>query len=340
MIEIQESLRGALVGKRFIDLFAGIGSFRYALESFGAKCVFGSEIDKACLNIYEKNHGDRPSGDITKIPTDDVPDHDILCAGHPCQSFSISGKQMGFKDERGVLFWEIHRIAKAKRPEIIILENVRNLETHDKRRTMRIISNSLEEIGYRVRSKVLNASNYGVPQSRERTFTVCVRNDVNPRTEYEFPKPTFEDIRLLDILVPPEEASKFEIDFLKFRGAITYDVDPPKFSAAKCPIRIGQINSGRQGERVYHPDGHSITLSSGGGGIGAKTGLYKVGNVVRRLTPKECARLTGLPEDFIMHDSPNQCYAQFGNSVVVDVVQRVVEELTKQGFLGSMEGAS
>jgi DNA (cytosine-5)-methyltransferase 1 len=334
MIEIPKNLSRALSGDTFVDLFAGIGSFRYALQSFGAKCVLSSEIDRACLDVYEKNHGERPSGDITKIPTDDVPDHDILCAGHPCQSFSISGKQRGFEDERGVLFWEIHRIAKEKRPKIILLENVRNLETHDKKRTMKTIRNSLVEIGYRVRSKVLNSSNYGVPQSRERTFTVCVRDDVNLGTEYEFPEPTFEDVRLRDILVPPEEAREYEIDFRKFEHQIVFDREPPKISAAKSPFRIGQINSGRQGERVYHPDGHAITLSSGGGGIGAKTGLYRVGDVVRRLTPRECARLTGLPEEFAMHESPNQCYVQFGNSVVVDVVQRIVEELVRQGFVG------
>jgi DNA (cytosine-5)-methyltransferase 1 len=336
MITVPKKMIKSLSNTTFSDLFCGIGAFRYALESFGGKCVFSSDINEQCQDIYEVNHGDRPSGDITKIPADDVPTHDVLCAGFPCQPFSISGKQQGFKDDKGVLFWEIHRISKVKRPKILLLENVRNLATHDEMRTITIIKNSLKEMGYRVFLSVLNSSEFGVPQHRERTFIVCLLDDVFHGATYVFPKPTMEDIRLHDIMVSPERARPYEIAHENFIRNIDLGIFPPHMGPVTKPIRIGEINKGRQGERVYHDGGPSITLSSGGGGVGAKTGLYLTNGVIRRLTPRECARLTGFPENFIMHESINQCHTQFGNSIVVDVLQRIIESLIEQQFLGDM----
>ena len=147
---------------KFVDLFAGIGGFRVALETFGGKCVFSSEWDTNSQHTYVQNHGDLPSGDITKISEEDIPDHDILCGGFPCQAFSISGKQRGFADSRGTLFYDVARIAKHKQPKVLFLENVRNLARHDGGKTLEVIQNTLAEIGYDVFTKVLKSSDFGV----------------------------------------------------------------------------------------------------------------------------------------------------------------------------------
>lgn len=181
-------LERTLDGFTFIDLFAGIGGFRLALESLGATCVFSSEIDKRAQETYLKNFGELPSGDITKVEAEDIPEHDILCAGFPCQAFSIAGARKGFQDARGTLFFEVLRIAQAKRPKVLFLENVRHLTTHDNGRTMGIITDSLHELGYDVHAKVLSAKDYGVPQKRERIYIVCFRRDLEVDT-FSFPEP-------------------------------------------------------------------------------------------------------------------------------------------------------
>jgi len=314
VIEVNDD---TLAGKTFIDLFAGLGGFRYALESFGGRCVFSSEWDKHCQEVYHKNHGDRPEGDITKIAASSIPRHDILCAGFPCQPFSISGNMMGFKDPRGTMFDEICRIAQHHRTPTLLLENVGNLETHDNGDTFKVIKSKLNALGYDVQSGVLDSSLFGVPQHRERIYFVCTLDSQAPL----LPSPPRKEIFLRDVLVCPEEAKPYEIDVKSFDG---YELDDSYKSPSLQPIRIGKIQGGRQGERIYHANGHAITLSSGGGGIGAKTGMYLVGDVVRRLTPLECARLLGLPRRFIPASSDSQAYRQFGNSVVVDVIQYII----------------
>ncbi|KEZ23235.1 DNA cytosine methyltransferase [Ureaplasma diversum] len=158
---------------KFIDLFAGIGGFRLGLESNGAKCVFSSEIDEHAIEMYKANFGDNSKCDITSLNPNDIPDFDILCAGFPCQTFSISGKQKGFEDDvRGTLFFDIRRILKAKKPKAFILENVQNLEKHDKGNTLFVMIKTLNELGYSVKYKILNAKDFGVPQNRERIIIV------------------------------------------------------------------------------------------------------------------------------------------------------------------------
>lgn len=312
-----------LSGMNFIDLFAGIGGFHRALGQYGARCVFASEIDQSCQDVYESNYGMRPSGDIMKIDTKDIPSHDILCAGFPCQAFSISGKQRGFEDDRGQLFYEICRICEAHATPYLILENVKNLISHNKGKTIRIIRDMLVKLGYKVYFKLMNAGHYGVPQSRSRVFFFCTRVAL----DFQFPYSEAPRVFLKDILeqdVDPDLA----VDLDKTPHNIS-QVEP---ECELMPIRIGQVNLGRQGERVYHPNGHSITLSSGGGGIGGKTGLYKVGKSIRRLSPRECARLTGFSDDFKLHNSTHQCYRQFGNCLVVNVVTSILEEALEQGF--------
>ena len=160
---------------KYIDLFAGIGGFRYSFDKAGFKCVFSSEINVACQKVYNDNYGDIPAGDITKIHAEDIPDFDVLCGGFPCQPFSICGKKKGFEDTRGTLFFEICRIIERKQPLVVVLENVKHLLDHDNGNTFKIIIEKLHNLGYKTSSKVLNSKDYGVPQSRERIIIVATK---------------------------------------------------------------------------------------------------------------------------------------------------------------------
>ena len=307
---------------KFIDLFAGIGGFRIALEKHGAKCVFTSEWDEPAQITYKENFGDMPHGDITKINEADIPKHDILCAGFPCQAFSISGKQKGFKDARGTLFFDIARIAKHHKPRVLFLENVQNLVKHYHGNTLKIILRILDEIGYDAYCQVLMASHYGVPQARERIYIVAFRKDLGVSYFY-FPKPTYKKIYVKDVL---EDDAK-TMDCIVDRKDIKFwkRDETPQLK----PIQIGQINNGGQGERIYSINGHAITLSAYGGGAAGKTGAYFVNGKIRRLSPRECARVQGFPESFKIPVSKSQAYKQFGNSVAVPVVESVFMQILK-----------
>ena len=308
------------------DMFAGIGAFHKAFQSFGAKIVYACEWDKNASEIYEKNYGLKPDGDITKVNVKNIPSHDILCAGFPCQPFSISGKQSGFDDSRGTLFFEIAKIVQEKHPKIILLENVKNLLNHDGGRTFQVIYQTLTDLDYKVFYQVLNASDFDVPQKRERLFILAIRNDLE-NINFQFPTKRNIKRHLEDILLPNEETDEYVIhrDDIQLSGVTEYNCDKP--------LRIGIVNKGGQGERIYSPKGMSITLSAYGGGVGAKTGLYRINGKVRKLAPRECARLMGFPDDFIIHENKNTAYKQFGNSIVVDVIQSIIEEMVKQRII-------
>ncbi|MBQ3088172.1 MAG: DNA cytosine methyltransferase [Clostridia bacterium] len=316
------SVNKSLLGVKAIDLFSGIGGFHLALSSFGAEIVFASEWDKDAATVYTNNFGLIPQGDITKIDEKTIPDHDILCAGFPCQAFSISGSRKGFNDSRGILFFDVARIAKEKQPKILFLENVKNLEVHDNRKTFEIMKNTLDDIGYDVYSKVLDSAEYGSPQSRKRIYIVCFRKDLGIKN-FEFPTPFQKHKYVKDILCQ-ENADKYVIN----REDIIVSKDDTKMKCDTKPIRIGIVNKGGQGERIYSPKGKGITLSAYGGGVGAKTGLYKIDGKVRKLSPRECARMQGFPDDFKIADKDTVAYKQFGNSVVIDVLQQIVLQIT------------
>ena len=307
---------------KFVDLFAGIGGFRLALESVGGDCVFSSEWDTNSQNTYLQNHGDLPNGDITKIHEDEIPDHDVLCGGFPCQAFSISGKQKGFEDSRGTLFYDVARIAKFKQPKVLFLENVRNLARHDKGRTLEVIKETLDEIGYDVYTKVLKSSDFGVPQARERIYFVAFRKDLKV-LDFEFPKPLVETKVVRDILEKNIDTSDYVINRLDIKMKIR----DPEILDPRSPKQIGIINKGGQGERVYSIDAAGITLSAYGGGAASKTGAYLVDGLVRKLTPRECARMQGFPESFEVHPKKNLAYKQFGDSVSVPVLESVIKEI-------------
>jgi DNA (cytosine-5)-methyltransferase 1 len=308
----------------FIDLFAGIGGFRLALEDSGGTCVFTSEWDANSQDTYLKNFGELPHGDITKIKEKEIPQHDILCAGFPCQAFSISGKRLGFKDVRGTLFFDVARIAKHHKPDILFLENVKNFAKHENGNTLKAILNVLDDIGYKPFYQILKSSDFGLPQARERIYFVAFRKDLGIE-DFEFPKPTSEVKVIKDILEKevPKECYINRPD-IKIYGKNKEVSDPRR------PLQIGTINSGGQGERIYSIHGSGITLSAFGGGAASKTGAYFVDGNVRKLTPRECARLQGFPEEFILPENRNVAYKQFGDSVSVPVLKAIFAEITKK----------
>jgi len=304
---------------KFIDLFSGIGGFHLALEGQGHQCVFASEIDKYARVIYENNFGLKPHGDIKPIKAEDIPAHDILCAGFPCQPFSIAGKQAGLIDTRGSLFLEIVRIAKYHQPKMLLLENVANLQRHDGGRTFEIIKNELQNIGYQVYHKILNSGDFGTPQQRKRIYIVCLRAG-----SYTFPAGDQRPCCVRDIL-EAEGTSSHVIN--KPPEAWVWRNDPviPRNKL----IRIGHCGKGSQAERVYSPLGHSATLCALGGGMGAKTGLYLIDSQVRKLSPREAARLQGYPDTFdFSGQSDAQTYKQLGNSVTVPVISAIASALS------------
>ncbi len=319
MIEIKEK---ALEGMTFIDLFAGLGGFRLSLESLGARCVYSNEWDEPVQKVYAENFGDMPEGDITKVDENTIPTHDILCAGFPCQAFSISGKQRGFEDSRGTLFFDVARIVRAKRPKIVFMENVKNFATHDEGRTLAVVKATMEELGYQFYQKVLNAVDYGVPQKRERIYMICFRNDLNI-SDFSYPKPFELQRHVEDFLLDDENLVKN----LYVERPDTYYNGVVDENYSNKSIRLGTVNKGGQGERIYSTKGIAITLSAYGGGVFAKTGGYMVNGKPRRLHPRECARIMGYPDSYKISKSANQAYKQFGNSVVIDVLQLIAIEI-------------
>lgn len=321
MIKIQTQL---LKSMTFIDLFAGLGGFRLALESLGAKCVYSNEWDISAQKVYAENFGDIPEGDITKVDEKTIPNHDILCAGFPCQAFSISGKQRGFEDSRGTLFFDVARIVKEKKPKIVFMENVKNFASHDNGRTLSVVKATMEELGYTFFYKVLNAVDYGVPQKRERVYMVCFRNDLGI-TSFEYPKPFKLALHVEDFLLKDDDMVKNL--YINRSDMYMNGVVDDKYSNKS--IRLGIVNKGGQGERIYSTKGIAVTLSAYGGGIFAKTGGYLIDGKTRRLHPRECARLMGFPDTYKICPNNNQAYKQFGNSVIIDVLQLIAVEIGK-----------
>lgn len=317
------------MGLKFFDLFAGIGGFRLGMERAGHECIGSCEWDKHARETYKKNFGSYPEYDDAKdLHPQSLPYFDVLCAGFPCQAFSIAGKRLGFEDTRGTIFFEIARIAKEKRPPYLFLENVRGLLSHDKGRTFDTIISTLDEMGYDAEWQVLN-SKYFVPQNRERIFIVGHLRD--RRTRKVFPLGDFDS-----------------------------EIDKQKLT------QIGNIDTKGHNSlwgRVYDPNFIGPSLNANGGGMGAKTGLFAIptltpdrlekrqmgrrfkedgepaftvntqdrhgvydGIKIRKLTPTECERLQGFPDNWTI-GSDTQRYKQCGNAVTVDVVEYIAKEL-------------
>ena len=305
--------------KTFIDLFAGIGGFHVALSKRGLECAFASEIDKAACESYEANFGLKPFGDICQVTNHVIPPHDVLCAGFPCQPFSRSGNLGGFEDVRGRLFYEIIRIAKYHRPQIMLLENVKAILTIDNGNVKREIYSNLEKIGYRVQHAPLNASKFGIPQQRERVYFVAIRR--NSPLSFESPLPLDIETYIKDIILPDSQTESLVVN----RDDIKYDKDKEQPLASR-PIRIGYLNKGGQGERIYSANGHAITLSANGGGVGSRTGLYYVNNKVRRLHIDEAKQVMGFEKSHKVSDGING-YRQLGNAVIPPMIGHVFDSI-------------
>lgn len=294
----------------FIDLFAGIGGIRLGFESVGGKCVFSSEFDKDACITYEANFGEYPSGDITKIEAKSIPDFDILLAGFPCQAFSILGKKMGFADEtRGTLFFDIERILKEKQPKAFMLENVRNLTTHDKGKTFNIIISHLESLGYNVHAKILNALDFGCCQKRERIIIVGFKDPVL----FAFPESSSYRKPLSEIL-ESDVAEKYYVkeNIKQSRLQRLKDKSYPK------PY-ISHENVG--GSVTPHP--YSCALRAGA------SANYILINDERRPTEREMLRIQGFPDTFKIVLPYGKVKHQCGNSVAVPVIQAVATQMIK-----------
>ena len=319
MLVMSHSIMGTF---RFIDLFAGIGGMRIAFEAQGAKCVFSSEWDKFAQITYERNFGEKPYGDITKLDIEQVPDHDILVAGFPCQPFSIAGvskknslgREHGFKDKtQGTLFFDVARIIEAKKPMAFLLENVKNLRSHDKGRTFEVISRTLTELGYDIQVQILDGKFY-VPQHRERIFIVGFRRPIIAEMKpFLFPAPESVPPKLKTIL-EKNVPSKYTLtdglwDYLKKYAE--------KHRAAGNGFGFGLADL----------DSWSRTLSARYYKDGSEILIPQQGKNPRRLTPRECARLQGYPDSFKIPVSDTQAYKQFGNSVVVPLVTAIAKQM-------------
>jgi len=296
---------------RYIDLFCGIGGFRIgatqALEKLGiaSQCVFSSDIDHYARQAYHSNFGDFPVGDITKVQADDVPEHDLLLAGFPCQPFSIIGQSKGFDDTRGTLFFDIARLLKAKRPLAFILENVKQLAGHNQGKTLQTILNTLGELGYHVDYRVLNALDYGLPQKRERIFIVGFQQP----TLFQWPHKHPRYKPLTDIL-ERNVASKF------YASEMIRNKRLSKHHPTETPSIWHENKSGHISSYPF-----SCALRAGA------SHNYLLVNGKRRLTPREMLRLQGFPDSFKISVSDCQTRKQAGNSVAVNIVRLLVESL-------------
>lgn len=339
----------------FIDLFAGIGGIRLPFQQLGGRCVFTSEWDKFAQRTYFANYGEMPDGDITRIAAKDIPDHDILLGGFPCQAFSQAGARQGFNDTRGTMFFEVQRIMTEKRPKAFLLENVKQLRGHDGGRTLQTILDILrgqyeqtvpdniplseetrsalsQKLNYWVDFRVLRAADFGIPQNRERIFIIGFDRDQFPDADFDtlfsWPKPTHQPTRLGDILLSKkilaEDAVRYKKDRFTISDKLWSGHQKRKKEHKARGNGFGYCLFDKNSEYTntlsarYYKDGSEILIDQS-----------RDGKNPRKLTPRECANLQGFPENYITDAvSLGQIYKQFGNSVCMTVVEAIAEQLT------------
>ncbi|MCI0449116.1 MAG: DNA (cytosine-5-)-methyltransferase [Chlorobi bacterium] len=296
---------------KYIDLFCGVGGFRVAMEeackenNIIPRCVFSSDIDIHSQKVYEANFDEKPFGDITKIHEKNIPEHDILFAGFPCQPFSIIGQMQGFNDIRGTLFFDIARILKRKKPKAFVLENVKQLVGHNKGKTLKTILNTLQSLGYYVQYAILNALDYGLPQKRERIIIVGHRQPII----FSFPAPTKPFKSLYEILEKKVDKKYYASDYIKKKRKIKH----------KSAYKLSIWHENKAGNICSYP--YSCALRAGA------SHNYLLVNGERRLTPREMFRLQGFPDTFKIVVSDGQARKQAGNAVPVDVAKAVISKL-------------
>lgn len=290
----------------FIDLFAGIGGFHTAAAANGGKCLFASEIDPSAQKAYKANYHIQPVGDITKVTTGDIPDHDLLCAGFPCQPFSIMGNRLGFDDMRGTLFYEVARILEEKRPPLLVLENVKQLATHDKKRTLMRILETLEALGYKVYWNILNALNYGLPQKRERTIIVGFLDQT------------------VNFAWPPKVGCYKRLDDI-----LEYQVDRKHFASERIRQKRRETHTSKYFPSIWH-ENKAGNISSYPYSCALRAGAsynYLLVNGERRLTPREMLRLQGFPDSFHIVCTDSETRKQAGNAIPVPMIEAVIREV-------------
>ena len=302
---------------KFIDLFAGIGGLRLGFEKLGAKCVFSSENDKYAQVTYEANFKEKPSGDIYKIKAKDIPPHDILLAGFPCQPFSIAGYRKGLEDERGSLFFQILRILRVCRPKVFLLENVKGLVHLHRGQVFHDMTILLQKAGYNVYPKVINTMEYGnIPQTRERIYIAGVQKNLSPH--FSFPKPVKLTKTIHDILSKEKQDDYFYYDRFSIHKILKKEI------VRKDTIYQWRRNYVRENKSKVCP---TLTANTGTGGHNVPLVLDDYG--IRKLTPRECAGFQGFPSSFILPETVSRChlYKQIGNSVSIPVIERIAENI-------------
>jgi DNA (cytosine-5)-methyltransferase 1 len=301
---------------KFIDLFAGIGGIRLGFQKvFGNKAsfVFSSEIDKYAQKTYYENFKDLPQGDITQINENEIPKFDILLAGFPCQPFSNAGLKKGFNDTRGTLFFDIARIVKYHKPQVVFLENVKGFKNHDKGNTFKVVKTTLEEMGYKVYAEVLNAKDFGVPQNRERIYIVAF---LNKNVTFEFPKGVKKNTKLGDIL----------LDIVDEK----YTISDRLWAGHQRRKKEHKAKGNGFGYSIFnHDSAYTSTISARYYKDGSEILIAQKGKNPRKITPREAARLQGFPEEFKIPVSDTQSYKQFGNSVAVPVIEAIAKNILK-----------
>ncbi len=318
---------------KFIDLFSGIGGFRLALEKYGNKCVFSADFNKYACDTYSKNFNDYPLIDIQKYSEKKIPNHDILCAGFPCQPFSIGGKRKGFDDVRGTLFFDIVRILKEKKPKIFILENVRGLVNHDNGKTFKKIINILsnkvnnehvkssrENLGYNVFWKILNSKDYNIPQNRERVFIIGFKDQ---NVNFEFPKKKLLKKSLNDLI--EEKSQKFKnISDLSKNYVFKHLKNHKKYNKIKN-LDYLVANEVRKSRCNFRFDNISPCLTTKMG-TGGNNVPYLV-NQNRFFSLEECLSLQGFPKNYKLTDNYSEALKQIGNSVTVPVIEEIIKKI-------------
>lgn len=312
---------------RLVDLFAGIGGIRLGFQMHGdVGCVFSSEWDKFAAKTYKANFGDTPKGDITQIKEEDIPEHDILVAGFPCQPFSNAGKKLGFEDTRGTLFFDIARILKEKRPRMFLLENVKNLLTHNNGKTFEVIVKTLESLNYHVHYKILKSCDFGIPQRRERLYIVGFSKDYYPEDlEFSFPNPLANKTKVGDIL-------ESDVDD-------KYTISDKLWAGHKRRKKMHALKGNGFGYSLVNENtSYTNTISARYYKDGSEILVEQKGKNPRKLTPREAVRLQGFPDNFIIPVSDTQSYKQFGNSVSVPVVYEIAGKILEFDKIDKITG--
>ena len=310
-----------------VDLFAGIGGIRLGFDKAFEKdieTVFVSEWDKKAQETYRANFKDKfdIQGDITQIEEKKIPQHDILLAGFPCQAFSLAGLKKGFEDARGTLFFDVARIAEYHKPKVIFCENVKNLVNHDRGKTFKVIRRILENLGYKVYEKILNSKNFGVPQNRERIYIVAFREDIDS-SDFSFPEETTDSKIIADIMEEKEVSPKYYLSDVYLDSLIRHK-------------ERHESKGNGFGYEIKKLDEIANTLVCGGMGRERNliidrrlTNFTPVTHIIRKMTPREWARLQGFPDDFKFVVADTHLYKQFGNSVTVSVIEAIAKKIKK-----------